>query len=392
VQIAFRSGCRARVYRISACAAVAVLVAGQASAQAPAGWNWSVGGLAFVDFNVQHRTEFGHEEIESQNWMSATAGRTVHNGSLMLTSVLSLEPFTMKAIGSPQWFQLGGSYLGGPLADHSHPHDLISGLGAAYSHPVGNSVLHLEGDLVGAPALGPIGFENRPTATLNPAIPLSREHLDSTDASSGVLLAGLQVHGITVEASTFRGVGPDDKHLGLDLGHLDSWAARGSFVRGAWTTQLSTGLIHQPETFAPYDVRRTTASITFVSPARPISWMAAWGEDRDRFGILDTYLLDAAIRLSRDDHVYARAELVADDFLDAGYHLLHAVEVQQISTIGAFTVGYVRALTRTVGVGGDVTLYDVPQNLSVNYPSVFSMHVFARLYAHNHSSEARDVR
>ena len=87
-----------------------------------------------------------------------------------------------------------------------------------------------------------------------------------------------------------------------------------------------------------------------------------------------------------------RAELVADDFLDAGYHLLHAVEVQQISTIGAFTVGYVRALTRTVGVGGDVTLYDVPQNLSVNYPSVFSMHVFARLYAHNHSSEARDVR
>jgi len=32
------------------------------------------------------------------------------------------------------------------------------------------------------------------------------------------------------------------------------------------------------------------------------------------------------------------------------------------------------------GIGADVTVYDVPRNLNVNYPSPFSAHLFVRLH------------
>jgi hypothetical protein len=350
------------------------------SAQSIGGWTWSAEGTAFVGVNVQHRSLFGVEEFESENWASAGAERGLRGGTLTLSSILSLEPLTLRSLGSAQVFQFGGSYLGGPVVDHAHPRDLVSGLGAAFSRAIGAISVRLEGDLVGAPALGPAGFENRPTASLNPAAPLSREHLDSTDASSGVLLVGLQASGASIEASAFRGRGPDEHRFDLNLGALDSWAVRASYTRAGWTSQVSSGVIHQPEIFEPYDVRRTTASIGFAPPGRAISWMAAWGEDRDRYGVLDAYLVDAALRLSPRQRVYARLEIVANDFLDAGYHLQRGGEVIQVSTVTAFTGGYVRDLGRGVGVGADATFYDVPSSLSANYVSVYSAHLFVRLH------------
>ena len=44
--------------------------------------------------------------------------------------MFSLEPFTLRDIGSPQVFQTGETFNGAPLIDYQHPHDLIMNLGA----------------------------------------------------------------------------------------------------------------------------------------------------------------------------------------------------------------------------------------------------------------------
>lgn len=358
------------------------LILGSTSArgQSSDAWSWDIDGVAFIGENVQHRTEFGTQSFESHNWITAQARRPVGPGSLTLTTILSFEPLTIPAAGSPQFFQLGGTYLGSPMSDHEHPRDLFSGLTASYALPMHAATLRFEGALVGAPALGPPGFEDRPSAMLNPAVPLARQHLDSTEASSGVATVGVVVGLFQLEASAFHGQESDEHRYDLDLGPLDSWSARASISRGDWTAQISTGRIHQPEAFTPFAERRTTASIAFSSERHRTAWTAAWGQDTDRYGSLDAYLLDATIRLSRRKHVYLRLETVANDFLDAGYHLQHAIEVTQISNVAAFTGGYVHDLIDGVGVGADVSVYRVPSNLSGNYPGVYSLHAFLRLH------------
>ncbi|MDO8678807.1 MAG: hypothetical protein Q7R30_09625 [Acidobacteriota bacterium] len=73
---------------------------------------------------------------------------------------------------------------------------------------------------------------------------------------------------------------------------------------------------------------------------------------------------------------------MAKDILDAGFHPLGVAHSHRQSPVNALTLGYVRDLTRrawgTIGVGGDVTGYTVPANLSESYGSPLSFHIFAR--------------
>ena len=55
--------------------------------------------------------------------------------------MFSLEPFTLRDIGSPQVFQTGETFNGAPLIDYQHPHDLIMNLGGEYSRAVGSTTV-----------------------------------------------------------------------------------------------------------------------------------------------------------------------------------------------------------------------------------------------------------
>ena len=88
--------------------------------------------------------------------------------------MISLEPFTMRGIGSPQLFQTGESYQRRPLIDRQHPHDLFMELGATYrlTRPRRTTII-LSADLVGPAALGPTPFMHRESARNNPQAPLT---------------------------------------------------------------------------------------------------------------------------------------------------------------------------------------------------------------------------
>ncbi len=106
----------------------------------PTAWQWSVDTNAFVGLNHQQRKFRDFNAFESQNWLMAVAKRPSKNGSLLLSSMFSLETWTLEDLGSPQVFQTGETFHGVPLIDRQHPHDLMMGLGGEYPADRGNAI------------------------------------------------------------------------------------------------------------------------------------------------------------------------------------------------------------------------------------------------------------
>lgn len=351
---------------------------------APDQWRWHVEGHAFFGFNYQYRKFRDFDVWESQNWMMATAERNAAKGRVQLTTMASLEPWTLKRLGSPQVFQTGETYQRAALIDYQHPHDLIMALGGQYQSAIGRVRTTVGFDLVGPATIGPPGFMHRPSARDNPQTPLSHHHTDSTHITPGVVRGGVEAGPWRLEGSWFRGLEPDEDRLDIDLGALDSYAVRLGWNRGAWSAQASAAWLTKPERVTPYDARRLTGSLSYFrgSDARSVAWMAAFGQNREIHGNLEAYLFEASLRPTANDGFYARLESVAKDILDVGFHPVNTFHVHRQSQVGALTGGYIRDLVRTragvFGVGADVTGYSVPKNLVDSYGSPASFHVFVR--------------
>jgi hypothetical protein len=136
---------------------------------------------------------------------------------------------------------------------------------------------------VGSPALGPVPFMHRASASANPTAPLSHHFLDATHISHGVLTAGLFNELLQLEASWFNGHEPDQRRWSPDAARLNSYSARLTVTPGRkWAIQASFGDLDEPEQLHPaIDVRRTTVSATYVTPFARGSWAttAAWGRN-----------------------------------------------------------------------------------------------------------------
>jgi hypothetical protein len=177
---------------------------------------------------------------------------------------------------------------------------------------------------------------------------------------------------------------PDENRLDLDLGALDSTAARLSWTRGPWYAQVSGALLTQPELITPYDAKKVSASLAYTTgdDTRGVAWMAAFGQNREIHGNLEAYLLEATVRVSAMTTAYTRIESVAKSILDAGFHPPGTFHRHRQSQVGALTIGYVRDVLRTraggFGAGVDVTGYLVPSNLMEPYGSPVSFHMFLR--------------
>ena len=111
----------------------------------------------------------GVTKFESANWFMPMAYHKVGKGTLQLRGMLSAEPFTFPPGGSPLLFQTGETYKGQPLIDRQHPHDLIMELSAQYTLPLGQRATWFTYfGYPGEPALGPVAFPHRMSASENP--------------------------------------------------------------------------------------------------------------------------------------------------------------------------------------------------------------------------------
>ena len=349
-------------------------------------WQWGVEGNVFAGYNYQKREFTDFDEFESQNWLMTSLAKTFGSGAnLGFVGMFSLEPFTLGDIGSPQVFQTGETFFGAPLIDYQHPHDLIMNLGVQLSRPFNATTVSLSAYAVGPAPVGPPVFMHRPSAILNPQSPLSHHYLDASHITPGVISLGVERSGFRIEAGAFHGREPDEERLDLDTAALDSYGVRASWSDGPWHFQISGADLTTPETNSPYDASRITASASYVKgdEDQSLAWTAAFGQNREVFGNLEAYLVEAAKHAGRHSF-YMRAENVEKDILDAGFHPPGAGHTHRPSRVSALTVGYLRdVLSRSFGtfaIGGDATGYIVPDNLRESYGSPLSFHVFLRYH------------
>src|SRR3954464_13504298 len=102
---------------------------------APA-WKFSWDARVFTGWNYQYRKFTDFQRIESQNWLMAEAQHPVGTGRIRFNGMISLEPFTIQPLGSPEVFQTGETYQQAPLIDYQHPHDLFMEIGVVYDRTV----------------------------------------------------------------------------------------------------------------------------------------------------------------------------------------------------------------------------------------------------------------
>ena len=345
----------------------------------------------------------GINKAESQNWFMLMAERKAGPGQLMLRGMFSAEPWTAPRRGFPELFQTGESFEGRPIIDAQHPHDLFMELAAAYNIPLSEHVaLNFYGGPVGEPALGPVAFMHRMSASENPAAPLGHHWQDSTHITHGVITAGVTAGRFRFESSLFHGAEPDEERKDIQKGKLDSWSGRLWFTPTPdWSMQFSYGRLVNPEALEPGDLKRMTASIFHNRAWDDGNWASSliWGRNHERHGNSNAYLFESTVNFIDRNYFYTRMELVdklglleENIFGRAGlieHHEpsngLETIEhAEQSFRVGAFTFGGVRDIVATsklrIGIGGDVTFYHVPDGLKPVYGSTpTSFHLFLRI-------------
>ena len=359
-------------------------------------WKWTVDATGTLNLNIQDRKFNDITQVESQNWLMVMGGKKLGPARLSLHGMFSLEPFTLRDIGSAEVFQTGETFDRRPLIDYQHPHDLFMGLGATLS---GNARLRqgsggqadaiiwsITAAVVGEPTLGPTAFMHRASSGGNPTAPLSHHTADSTHITHGVVAAGLTRGTMTVEGSVFHGREPDENRLDIEMGKLDSFAGRVWYRRGPWAAQVSGGHLKQPDATELTDLNRYTASVEYSGKTTPLKFTALFGmNDHPNLGGRDVkeyaWLTDATWRVRPRDLAYLRAELVDKDILEAGgYDPPEFAHAHPLSRVGALTLGYQRRLADfthgNLGLGGDVSVYRTPANLLTPYGHPLSFHIF----------------
>ncbi len=324
----------------------------------------------------------GVTKFDSENWFMPMAYHKLGKGTLQLRGMFSAEPFTFPPGGSPLLFQTGETYKGQPLIDHQHPHDLFMELSAQYTLPVGErGTWFTYFGYPGEPALGPVAFMHRMSASENPSATLAHHLQDSTHISFGVLTTGFTYRWFKLEGSIFNGREPDENRYDFDAHKWNSRSARLWFMpNNNWAFQISHGFLRSPEAQEPdADIRRSSASIQYNRPFNRGNWASAfvWGRnhvsEHGEIINLNSYTAESTVNFLDKNYLYTRLELVdKDDLLTPADKLRLGITQDHPSfRIGAYTFGGVRDVWTSdkfqFGIGSDLTFYSKPAILDVIY-------------------------
>jgi hypothetical protein len=349
-------------------------------------WQLMAHGELFLTFNHQGGPR-GAGKLESENWLMFMEQRKLGRGTLQIRQMFSAEALTAPHPGFPELFQTGETYHGVPLVDHQHPHDVFGEISARYIVPLGDRVTWtLYGGPAGEPALGPVAFLHRNSASEMPAAPLSHHLQDSTHITFGVVTTGIAFSKFKIEGSVFNGREPDEKRYNFDFGFMDSYSGRLWFSPNKnWAMQYSAGRLIHPEALEIGDQLRQTASINYNHQLTNGNWATTliWGRAHKTAtkANLNSYLLESQLNFATKNYAYTRMELVDKDelFPEGG----GPIGVNNFR-IGAYTFGGVRDLVHNhawqVGLGADLTFYSKPAVLTPFYGDYpVSVKVFLRL-------------
>jgi hypothetical protein len=360
----------------------------------------------FAGYDDQGSLRGAHELI-GIGWVMGMARRRFKNSSLLLRAMLSPEAWTdgYRDGGYPLLLQTGETFDGAPIHDRQHAHDLFMELGALYTQGLTDGLgVQVYAAPSGEPALGPIAFPHRYSASSDPLATLSHHWQDSTHIAFGVLTAGVIFRSAKLEGSWFNGREPDEDRTDFDFHPFDSYAVRLSLAPApAWTAQVSYGYLASPEALQPgVSVQRVTASAMYdhaLGDAGHWAATAVFGANKDRGAALaSSGLAEANVDLDGRDVVFGRVEVVQKT---GGDLVLTAPLAETLFLLTSFDLGYLRNLGQLgaflPGVGARGTLDLVPSGLEPFYGSrvLLGGIVFLRLaiapMSHMHHMDGMDM-
>lgn len=348
---------------------------------APGQWDVTVHGFVFAQYDRQGGPR-GGEQLGSLSWMMAMASHTLAGGRFQARTMLSLDAIGVTLRGYPLLLQPGEAYNGQPLHDRQHPHDLWMELSALYERPVTRSVgVMLYVAPSGEPALGPVAFMHRPSATDIPAAPLGHPRQDETHVTFGVLSAGLFTHTLKLEGSVFNGRDPDQYRFDFDRIRLNSYSARLTYNPTiAWSFSGGYGYVKSPDALDPTaSLHRVTAAAlhgsTFMTDGQ-WSTSAIYGADKHSTDASFSHAvtLESEAILDTRNTVFSRAEYGQNSAADFGVDTpQYGFAPDHRFSVSAVSLGYIRDFARfgkgTLGLGTMGTLNLVPSTLSAAYGS-----------------------
>ncbi len=344
-------------------------------------WTLMFHGEVFLN-EAQQSGPRGFDKLFSTNWWMPMAQRKFGNGTLSIRTMLSFEPATVSSRRYPELFQQGETAFGRPIVDGQHPHDLFMELAALYDYKLGeHTLLSFYAAPMGDPAMGPVAYPHRASASEDPIAPLGHHLQDSTHIAADVLTFGISYRGVRLEASGFHGREPDEFRWNINSGKIDSWSTRVTAKPGQnWSLQYSIAQIRSPEALAPAaDIRRMTASVQYNQPLRKGNWasMLLWGRNQDLSGgnVGNSYLLESTLRFFERNYVWTRIEnvdrtnelLLGENQEPPGFREHYFTRVQAYSAGYEREIGHVPHLS--TALGGQVTWYGVPEILKSTYGS-----------------------
>lgn len=343
------------------------------------GWMLMLHGVGFLA-DIQQTGPRGADKFFSPNWIMPMAQHKFGRGTLTLRTMLSLEPATITDRRYPELFQQGETAYGRPIVDGQHPHDFFMELAAMYDYRLGeNTLLSLYAAPVGSPALGPIAFPHRSSASEDPLATLGHHLEDSTHISDEVVTVGLTYRDVRLEASGFHGREPDEFRWNIDTGKIDSWSTRATFnFRQNWSFQYSVGHLHSPEALSPReDIRRMTASLMYNHPFHRGNWasMVLWGRNNSLStgNVGNGYLLESTLQFASRNNVWTRIENVdrTNQLLLDGNFQPPGFDERYFARVQAYTFGYDRDIGHiphlATALGAQFTGYGVPPALRPDY-------------------------
>jgi hypothetical protein len=351
-------------------------------------WMTMVHGYAFLNANRQGGPS-GGGQLESQNHLMTMAMRSWAGGKLSLLGTFTLEPATIPREGSRELFQRGETFDGVLLIDRQHPHDLFVELAAAWEKEIGSAGrLRFYLAPIGEPALGPVAYPHRLSASENPTAPLGHHNQDSTHIAADVVTAGGKYTIFELEGSAFHGGEPDENRWDIDQGKIDSYSGR-LWIRPTpeLSFQVSSGHLEHPEAIEEGNQTRSTVSLGYQK-SLPGGFLAATvisGRNRTPDGPEWGNLLEWTWKFADANFAYGRLESVDRDLYELTHKRQRPPGVPPDRTnVQSLTLGYVRDLPLfsevETGLGLDGTAYRLTSRLDSVYGAhPLSVHAFLRV-------------
>jgi len=357
-------------------------------------WAVMAHGALFAQYDDQS-TIHGGRQFGLSDWEMATALRAVGGGVIGATLGTSLESLADGPRGYPELLQTGGAYQDARIANRQHPHPALMQLSVEYDKMLmPRLALSTYAAAVGEPAIGPVAFPHRPSASEDPFAPLAHHWEDATHDQSGVLTAGIYTSRVKVEGSAFNA---RESQAGDDVpdysgARLDSYsgrlsvAATGRVMVSAWAGYIFD---HDPLDPATGMQRYGASLLTALRGVAGGAWSSAlvWGLDVHHHGAREhvhdptavvpshhlgaSALFESTLELGRNTAVFGRAEQVQKTADDLGFL---GGDLGQAFTIRELSLGLARDVVATsrgrIGVGARGTLALLPETLRIAYGTV----------------------